>query len=378
VLHEPVKVRGSAMQVADLTFTRHGPVIYIDAEKHRAYAVRSAWLSPGMSPYFGSVGYMRARTFAQFKQSMLNWGAPTENQVYADTQGNIGWVPGGLAPIRPNWDGLLPVPGDGRYEWAGFWRGDQLPSTYNPKSGYFTSSNEMNLPADYPYRERKLGFEWTNSARHDRIDEVLAKLDKVSLEDSMRLQNDMVSIPARRLMALLAPLSSNDADTQAALSLLKGWNATMLADSPQAALHEVWFTHHLGRAFKNAVLTKAGADAVGTPDTAVMLDTLEHPQGAERKFGEDPQQAGAKRDAVLLASLHDAWADMVRRQGPNPQAWTWGALHHNLNAHPFAAIVDEVQRAAGDVRNALPRGVDARIDKRVRDIHQQVERQQKC
>ena len=51
---------------------------------------------------------------------MLNWGAPTENQVYADTSGNIGWVPGGLTPIRPNWDGLLPVPGDGRYEWAGF------------------------------------------------------------------------------------------------------------------------------------------------------------------------------------------------------------------------------------------------------------------
>ncbi|MDP1222728.1 hypothetical protein, partial [Klebsiella pneumoniae] len=87
-----------------------------------------------------------------------------------------------------------------------------------------------------------------------------------------------------------APLSSNDADTQAALNLFKGWNATMLADSPQAALHEVWFTHHLGRAFKNAVLSKASAEAMGAPDTDVMLDTLEHPQGSERKFGEDPQQ----------------------------------------------------------------------------------------
>ncbi|MFG3756411.1 penicillin acylase family protein, partial [Klebsiella pneumoniae] len=87
VLHETVKVRGGESRPVDLTFTRHGPVIYIDAEKHRAYAVRSAWLSPGMSPYFGSVGYMRARTFAQFRQSMMNWGAPTENQVYADTKG---------------------------------------------------------------------------------------------------------------------------------------------------------------------------------------------------------------------------------------------------------------------------------------------------
>ncbi|MGL1475122.1 penicillin acylase family protein, partial [Vibrio parahaemolyticus] len=69
---------------------------------------------------------------------------------------NIGWVPGGLAPKRPNWDGLLPVPGDGRYEWSGFWRGDQLPSSYNPAQGWFASANQMNLPADYPYRERKL------------------------------------------------------------------------------------------------------------------------------------------------------------------------------------------------------------------------------
>ena len=71
--------------------------------------------------------------FAQFKASHATWGAPTVNQVYADTNGNIGWVPGGLAPIRPNWDGLLPVPGDGRYEWAGFWPRDELPSVYNPR-----------------------------------------------------------------------------------------------------------------------------------------------------------------------------------------------------------------------------------------------------
>ncbi|MFT2526196.1 penicillin acylase family protein, partial [Escherichia coli] len=69
--------------MADLSFTRHGPVIYVDQAKHLAYAVRSGWLEPGMSPYFGSIAYMRTRNFKDFKQSMLNWGAPTENQVYA-------------------------------------------------------------------------------------------------------------------------------------------------------------------------------------------------------------------------------------------------------------------------------------------------------
>jgi penicillin G amidase len=197
----------------------------------------------------------------------------------------------------------------------------------------------MNLPEGYPYQERKLGFEWTNGSRHQRIDEVLKSLPKVSIEDSERLQNDDVSIPARRLVALLAPLSSDDASTHAALDMLKGWDAHMDADSPQAALEEVWLSRHLGRAFKNAVLPKNAASAFGAPDTAVMLDTLEHPQA---RFGDD---AVSKRDAVLLSSLHDAYQEMTRLQGDDPHQWKWGGLQTNLNAHPLADAVDADMRA---------------------------------
>jgi len=296
-----------------------------------------------MSPYFDSMRYMRAKNFAQFKRALSSWGAPTVNQVYADIRGHIGWVPSGLAPKRPNWDGLLPVPGDGRYEWAGFWPRDAMPSAYDPSSGYFTTSNEMNLPPDFPYAERKPGFEWTNGSRHQRIDEVLRSLPKVSIEDSERLQNDIESIPARRLVALLAPLSSNDPSTHAALSMLAGWDAQMRADSAQAALEEVWLSRHLGRAFKRAVLPRAAADAFGAPDTAVMLDSLEHPQA---RFGDNAQ---AKRDDLLLTSLRAAYEEMVRLQGPDNGKWQWGKLQTNLNAHPFADLVDDKTRAKLDV-----------------------------
>ena len=296
-----------------------------------------------MSPYFDSMRYMRAKNFAQFKRDLATWGAPTVNQVYADTHGHIGWVPSGLAPKRPNWDGLMPVPGDGRYEWKGFWPREKMPFAYDPTKRYFTTSNEMNLPADFPYRERKLGFEWTNGSRHQRIEEVLRSLPKVSIEDSERLQNDIESIPARRLVALLAPLTSDDPSTRAALSLLKGWDGQMRADSAQAALEEVWLSRHLGRAFKRAVLPHAAADAFGAPDTAVMLESLEHPQA---RFGENAQ---VKRDAVLLASLHDAYQEMVRLQGRDSTAWQWGKLQTNLNAHPLADLVDGETRAKLDV-----------------------------
>jgi penicillin amidase len=342
VIREPIAVRGAPPVIAELVFTREGPVIYTDPEKHRVYAVRSCWVEPGMSAYFGSIGYMRAKNFGEFRKVMLHWGAPTENQVYADVEGNIGWVPGGLAPIRPNWDGLMPVPGNGRYEWAGFWPGDMLPSAYNPPSGYITTSNEMNLPSDYPYRERKLGFEWTNGSRHARLEELLRSHEKISIEDSLRFQNDITSIPARRLVALLAPLSSNDTKAAAALDLLRGWNTEERADSPQAALIEVWIARHLGQAFKRAALPKGAAEVVGTPDIAVLLDALEEPK--TRFVADGDGRVEEKRDQLLLESLATAYAEMEKLQGGDSHAWQWGKLHYSLPEHPLAGAVDGALR----------------------------------
>ena len=86
VVREEIKVKGQAPVPVDLTFTRHGPVIFIDQQTHRAFAVRSAWLEPGMAPYYGSVRYMRAENFDQFKQATESWSAPSSNLVYADVQ----------------------------------------------------------------------------------------------------------------------------------------------------------------------------------------------------------------------------------------------------------------------------------------------------
>jgi len=338
VEREMIPVRGAAAQPADLAFTRHGPVIYVDQAKGRAYAVRSGWLEPGMSPYFGSLDYMRAKNFPAFHRALVNWGAPTLNQVYADVRGNIGWAATGLAPRRPNWDGLLPVPGDGRYEWDGFWRGDFLPSLYNPGQGWIATANAYNIPADYPARDRKLGFEWTNPSRYQRLNEVLGGLPKVSLEDSERLQNDILSIPARRLMALLAPLSSSDEKTQRALAFLRHWDARQTADSPQAALEEVWQLRHLRKGYRAAVLSPGQAAAVTETDMDEMLKALEQP-GA--RFGEN---AAAGRDQLLLATLRSAWEEMEQLEGREPAMWQWGRLHFNLNEHPFAAAVDDALR----------------------------------
>ena len=333
---EAIPVKGARPSTTELVFTRHGPVIYTDNAKRRAYAVRTCWLEPGMSPYFGSIASMRVHDFGAFRREMRHWGAPTVNQVFADVKGNIGWTVSGLAPIRPNWDGLLPVPGDGRYEWAGFLPADKLPSASNPPAGYVTTSNEMNLPRDYPYRERKLGFEWSNDSRHKRIDEVLRALPKVSLEDSMKLQNDVTSLPARRLVALLASLKPADGKTSAALDLLRGWDAVERADSAQAALMELWITRHLGKAFRRAVMPEKAAATAAPTDIAVMLDALEKPD--------------AKWSRVLLDSLNSAYREMEKLQGSDAREWRWGRMHTILPQHPMLNAV------SGDLRRKLQPG----------------------
>src|SRR5262249_9111468 len=166
-----------------------------------------------------------------------------------------------------------------------------------------------------------------------------SRASKLSIEDSMLLQNDQVSIPARRLVALLKPLSSDDRKTKSALSLLQGWNAVMDADAAAPALHEVWFSRHLGKAFKTAVLSKNAAEAMDAPDPAVMLATLENP---EPRFGQNEIE---KRNQMLLASLRSAYEEMEKLQGPDAKKWRWGKLHYNLCEHPFSGMVDEATRA---------------------------------
>lgn len=342
VLRESIAVRGGPPVTVELLFTRHGPVIYREEGK-RAFAVRTVWLSPGTAPYFGSIDYMKARDFDGFLRAMRRWGGPPENQVYADTAGNIGWVAGGMAPRRPNWDGLLPVPGDGRYEWQGFLPGEKLPHVLNPKKGWFATANEMNLPEDYPYKEAKLGFEWPDAFRVQRIGEALASKPKATLEDMMRLQNDIVSVPALRMAALLKTQSPTDPAAREAAKLLTSWDGRETADSPAAALFELWWSRHLGPAFKTAMVGEKAAALMSTPDSTAMLEALEAPA---TRFGAD---AEARRNRLLADTLAAAWHEAEKLLGSDPKQWQWGKLHQVYFGHAFAPVVDPRTRSIIDV-----------------------------
>jgi penicillin amidase len=339
VVRETIEVKGEAPRTVDLRFTRHGPVLALDPVKGRAFAIRTVWNEPGVSGYLGSSRMWRAKSWGDFKSARDAWGAPPLNLVYADIRGDIGWAAGGIAPVRPNWDGLLPVPGDGRYEWKGFLSGDLLPSSYNPRQGWLATANEMNLPTGYPAEERRISFEWSDPTRITRIKAVLSSLPRSSLADSMALQTDSHSAESARLTQLLAPLSSADPVTSHALALLKQWDHDETVGSAAAAIYEVWLSEHLGKMTVNAA-TPAAARAIvdaGTPDSVISY--LEHPDGA---LGPDPVAA---RDQLLLASLGAALGELKTLLGPDMSSWTWGRLHHATFEPAVAVLADSTLRA---------------------------------
>ncbi len=332
---ESIEVRGQAPRQVTIAFTRHGPVLATDPSARRAFALRAAWLDEGMAPYFGAVEYMRARNWDQFSAAMNRWGAPGENQVYADTSGNIGWIPAGLTVVRPNWDGLMPVPGDGRYEWAGYRDMDELPHSFNPASGFIVTANENTIPADHPAATKGVGYEWSDSFRARRLKSLLSSPAPHRLDDSRAYQLDTTSLPALRVVRLLAALTDTRAEVTPALDLLRSWDGNMRVDSAAATLFEVWFANHLRRAVVQAVLPPAAAARVGNGDATRVLEVLE---------GHDAWLPPVRRDRILVDSLAGAVADLGKRLGPDPAQWQWGKLHHAVFEHPLAERVDAETR----------------------------------
>ena len=193
VVKETFLVRGAPSVTVDLKFTQHGPVLWQDSA--RALTLHWVGSEPGTAGYLGSLAVDRARNWDDFEKAMGRWKVPSENIVYADRDGNIGEHSTGLEPIR-KWTGLLPVPGNGNYEWTGFVPTAELPHSFNPEVGYVATANNKMIPDGYPYN---VGFEWYSVYRIKRIKEVLdqAKEHSLTAQDMADLQNDVTSLPAR-------------------------------------------------------------------------------------------------------------------------------------------------------------------------------------
>jgi len=345
-VRETIAVRGEAPRQTELLFTRHGPVTHIDTAARRAFAVRTVWSEPGTSAYFASVGLAGAQNVEDLRRVYARWGTPASNQLYADAGGQIGGLIAGRVPVRPGWDGLMPVPGDGRYEWAGFVPPDRMPQPFAADRGWVASANEMNIGPSEP----AIGYEWPIRTRFDRIGAVLSAGERVSVADMAALQTDSYNILAAGLGPVLVGAASEAPDLAPAIALLADWDGRMEPASAGAALFETWTLRHLGRTLVGRIAPEAARPLIGSGNLASISDLILRP---DARLGEDP---AAARDAILRDSLRSALADLTQRLGPDMSQWAWGRLHHAQPQHPLQALGTSDAASLGFDRQPLAGG----------------------
>jgi penicillin amidase len=332
VEREPVNIKGGYEAEVELKFTRHGAVVYEDKNLHRAYALKWVGSEAGSAGYLASLSLNRAKNWKEFLQALERWKVPSENLVYADTDGNIGWVAAGLAPIRKNWNGLLPVPGkEGKYEWQGFLPISEMPQTYNPAKQFIATANHNILPEGYKH---DLNFEFSPAFRATRIKEVLSAGKRFTIEDFKGLQHDETSLVAREIVPLLKGVKIDDAATREAATMLLNWNLVMAKESAAAVLFETWLEKLRPAIFKPLVPAEQWRLLGGRFSVPQVVEAL---KTADPKiFGAN---AKAARDAALVKSLDEAASELRKQLGGDMKSWRWGALHIAEFSHQLAGKI---------------------------------------
>lgn len=350
-LKETIPVKGQKDTTVTLKYTVHGPVAHVDTVNNVAYAVRCAWLEPGGSPYLASLRMDQAKDWEAFREACNYSHIPGENMIWADTTGTIGWQAVGIAPVRQKHSGLVPVPGNGGYEWDGYLPIVQKPHEVNPPRGYIATANQNVTPKEYTHWDA-IGYTWADPYRGDRVNSVLESSSQLDMEDMKALQNDYVSQPAKTLLPYLEPLSL-EGKAKEAQDRLKDWNHTLNANSVAAALYVAW-ENELKTMAGQRFIPKEVQHIIPSLQLKKVVDWIIAPT---KMFGRD---AEAQRDAFLKMAFEKAVSDLEERLGPDMEEWQYGQPKnkHTYMAHALGALVRDDLRDRLDL-GPLPRGGNA-------------------
>ncbi len=357
LLHEAIHVKGGATVVEEVIVTRHGPIINRlapDLAGEQPLALRWTSFEPDTMMQ-GVLEMNRARNCQELRQALRHWAAPVQNVVYADVEGNIAYSFPGRMPIRAKGDGRMPVPGwTDEYEWVGYIPFEQLPHLYNPPQGYIATANNRVLDDDaYPYY---LGRETTMGDRAQRIVELIESRSQIDIPFIRRMQFDQVSPSARVIARHLGQLTPDDPELAAVAGLMRGWDGALLADSPAAAVYQV-FIRRIIRLMLSSKLgdgdkrQPAGADLAeryaGRGPTPVLaersmfgersLEWLQHTLADPHAHWFDLGQ-GETRDDVLRLALLGTVEYLKAELGPAMSDWAWGKLHKLTYRHNLGGV----------------------------------------
>jgi penicillin amidase len=290
------------------------------------YALSFAWTGLGPVQTVRAVHMMiRAQNWDDFLEAAQYFEAGKQNLLYADVDGNIGYVMPGKVPVRAGGDGTIPVPGwNDDYIWTGFIPYEDAPRVLNPAQGFIVTANNPQLRAeDFPYL---LGRFHDQGQRAERITEmILADADKITLQDAQAIQTDNGSLSALEVIPYLRQLSIDDPAVAAARDRLVGWSGQMHRDSAEAALYNLFWVRLIANTYNDQLLPDYYPDGKDSTADSMFLILQDPAKG----WWDDARTADVTetRDDVLRRSLTEAYADGVATLGEDVNGWGWGDLH---------------------------------------------------
>ena len=365
---KPFETRDETIRVKDaddvkftVRATRHGPVLSDVskdlaslAEPGKAIALAFTGLGDRDSTMEAVMRLNIARNWDQFLDAMRLYQTPTQNIVFADVSGDIGFFSPGLVPLRKSGDGLAPVDGaSGAFDWIGTIPFEQLPQLHNPEIGFAFNANNANVPDDH---QPTFGQDWEENFRARRIQQFMDTIDKHSLDTSAAMQADHLSLAAKDLQPFIAMIAPTDERARQAQALLMNWNAVMDKDRAEPLI----FTGFLGALHRILLVDKTGV-AMGDkgPYAATTLISLmrDHPSWCDAPGKPDPDCR-----KTLGQALDEGLALLVKRDGPDMSQWRWGEEHvallqHKVFSHlPLLERVSDLSMASSGGFYTLDRG----------------------
>jgi penicillin amidase len=349
VRHEEIKVRKGFTSAEtdtvalDVTITRHGPIT-LERDSQR-YALRWTALDSTLNDVAAFLGANRASNWKEFTAALSNYGGATQNFVYADVDGHIGYYGAGKIPIRKSGDGSVPYDGStDAGEWTGWIPFDKLPHSFDSPSGIIVTANQRIAGNDYPY---SLTHSWAQPYRARRIFDLLNQKPKLTTDDFRKIQGDVYSIGltsfARDSAKILkSQLPADDQKLRDSVEALEKWNGEVNADSSVAPL-----AFQMRAAFRSRILTAAlGPDLVKTY-TWVNFETTVDRLISEQAKDWLPKEFGSYAE-LLRACYADARQALTKNPGADETKWKWGEMvkvrfSHQLAAAPLVGLQFTIQ-----------------------------------
>jgi penicillin G amidase len=280
----------------------------------------------------------QATNWDEFQHAITYWDLAAQNFVYADVDGNIGYITSGLIPMRAaGQDGSAPVDGtSSAYDWLGYVDPLDNPRLFNPDTNYIvTANNAIVAPDDYPYT---ITEDWALGQRALRIEQLIQATEQHTPDTFASIQFDNYNWGAASAIPIMAEIDFGSDLINDAVAWLAEWDYQNDADSPQAALFNAFWREFVPLVFDEFPVFW---ESLNLHRLDMMWDDFEHPIWHNDKYDFDPP-------GLMGLALARGIEFMETTYGTDWSAWRWGDLH--------------VARFKASPLGQLPTGLDPRLD----------------